>query len=106
MKKEYVFVYITNPDQEVARKLARTLLENRLIACANMFPIRSLYWWEGAIEDSEEVVLICKTERRLFEEVKELVRKAHPYTCPCIVALGLEEGNEEFLDWISTTVKG
>lgn len=101
----FVFVYITCESLDVARKIARHLLEKRLIACANIFPVRSLFWWEGKIEECNEFVIIVKTKAERFKELREEVKKIHSYSVPCICAFVVEEGNREFLEWIEKTVE-
>jgi periplasmic divalent cation tolerance protein len=94
-----VFIYITNPTKTIAKKIAKHLLKKRLIACANIFPINSLYWWGGKICDEKEFVLIAKTAEEKFEEVKEEVEKMHPYSVPCITKI-LVEPNKKYLNWL------
>lgn len=100
----FVFIYITTPDMEQARNLASHLLKNRLVACANIFPIKSIYWWKGKIEDSDEVVLIVKTRKENWDKVKTAVKKLHPYDTPCITKLDAE-ANKEFENWIFEETK-
>ena len=97
-----ILVYITVPTAEEGEAIARFLLEQRLIACANLMPsIKSLYWWEGKIDQSEEVVVIAKTRAPLFDKVKAAVCEKHSYECPCIVALPIADGHAPFLAWIA-----
>ncbi len=101
----FIFVYITCESFDEARKIARHLLEKRLIACANIFPIRSLFWWESKIEECNEFAIIAKTKAEKFKELREEVKKIHSYSIPCICAFVVEEGNRDFLDWIEKTVE-
>jgi periplasmic divalent cation tolerance protein len=101
----FIFVYITAKDFDEARKIARHLLEKKLIACANIFPVRSLFWWEGKIEECVEFVVIVKTKAEKFKELREEVKKIHSYSVPCICSFVVEEGLREFLDWIDKTVE-
>lgn len=94
-----IFLYITNPSEEEAKKLARILLEKKLIACANMFPIRSLYEWEGEMKDDQEIVLICKSAEDRFEDIKKTVQENHSYDVPCITKLDAE-ANDSFSRWV------
>ncbi|RLG70152.1 MAG: divalent-cation tolerance protein CutA [Candidatus Iainarchaeum archaeon] len=94
-----IFVYITNPSKEDAIKIAKHLLEKRLIACANIMPISSLYWWEGKIAEENEFLLIGKTTAEKFEQVKEAVKQIHPYRIPCIAKIDVE-ANKEFEAWL------
>lgn len=95
------FLYITVGSAEEAASIARVLLDDRLIACANIIDgATSLYRWEGKIADEKEAVMIAKTREDLVEKVIERVRELHSYDCPCIVALPIVSGNPAFLDWI------
>ena len=100
-----IFIYITNPNIEEAKRISRYLLEKRLIACANIFPITSMYWWEGEIEEGEEVVLIAKTVESKYESVKNAVSEIHTYDIPCIAKLDVSI-NEQYSDWIRREVTG
>ncbi len=96
-----VFLYITVGSAGEAASIARDLLDDRLIACANIIDgATSLYRWEGKIADEKEAVMIAKTRGDLVEKVIERVRELHSYDCPCIVALPIIDGNPAFLDWI------
>jgi periplasmic divalent cation tolerance protein len=96
----YSLVYVTAKDEEEARKIANHLLDKHLIACANMFPIKSLYWWKGTIQDDDEVALIMKTQKRNVESIISHVKAIHSYEVPCIEFLHFEDGNPEYLEWI------
>ena len=100
----FVFIYITNPTKQEARKVAKHLLKKRLIACANIFPISSLYWWKGKIIDEKESVLIAKTIEANFEKVKKEVEKIHSYTIPCIVKIPVSS-NKKYFDWLRGEIK-
>lgn len=98
-----IFIYITNPTKEEAKKIAKHLIEKKLIACANIFPINSLYKWEDKIKDENEFVLIAKTTEDNFEEVKNEVEEMHSYSTPCIVKIPVSS-NKKYLDWIKETI--
>jgi len=99
--KGFRTVYVTAKSRAEARKLATLMLDMRLAACANIFPIESIYWWKGKMENSREVALIFKTTAvRVRRLVREL-RKAHSYAVPCIVTWPIQEGNSDYLKWIS-----
>lgn len=98
---EAVLVYITHDDVEKAKALGRALVEERLVACANLFDsMTPIYRWEGKVCEGQEVVLIAKTRASLIEELTACVRERHDYDCPCVVALPIAGGNPEFLRWI------
>jgi periplasmic divalent cation tolerance protein len=95
------FVYITVGNQSEALVIGRTLVEERLAACINVLPaMTAVYWWEGDIEQSFEVVLIAKTKEELVPELIERVKRLHSYGCPCIVSWPIQTGNQAYLDWI------
>jgi periplasmic divalent cation tolerance protein len=97
---DYIIVMVTAPEKE-APSLARTLVEERLVACVNLVPgLRSLYWWQGKMEDEPEVLCIMKTRGALFDALRDRVRELHSYTVPEIIALPIIRGNEPYLEWI------
>jgi len=100
----FIVVYITHPDMTTARRIASHLLEKRIIVCANFIPITSIYWWEGKIEDTCEVVSIVKTRKENWPRLKAEVEKTHPYKVPCIMKL-TAEANKKFEDWIRSETK-
>ena len=99
-----IFVYITNPSKEVARKIAKHLLKKKLVACVNIFPINSLYWWKDKITEDKEFVLIAKTTDGNFERVKREVEEMHPYEVPCIVRIQADS-NKKYYDWLKSVLK-
>lgn len=107
MNNENVFctVLITaQPDQ--AATIARTLVEEKLAACVNILsPIRSIYCWEGKLCDDQETLLVVKTKRSLFEELRSQVIKLHSYQVPEIIALPIVEGHQSYLDWLNKAVR-
>ncbi len=95
------FVYITASSEEEAARIGKRLVEDRLVACANIIgSIRSFYWWEGKIQEDQEAVVIVKTREELMERLMDAVRSLHSYECPCVVSLPIVEGNPDFLRWI------
>jgi periplasmic divalent cation tolerance protein len=100
VSEEFVIALSTFPDEETARKIARELVESALVACANIVPsVRSIYFWEGKIEESAEVLGIFKLTR--FEEFQTRLRALHPYDVPEIIQLKIAGGSPEYLRWIS-----
>lgn len=95
------FVYITCATAQEAENIGTVLVERRLAACVNILGgMRSLYWWEGKVEQGEETVLIAKTRTELVDELTEAVRAMHGYEVPCVAAMPITGGNPDFLDWI------
>jgi periplasmic divalent cation tolerance protein len=96
-----VFVYTTYPSIVEAEAAGRKLVENRLCACVNILPgMVSLYWWQGAIERGDEVVMIIKTRAGLAEEVRGAVREMHSYATPAILVLPIESVDPDYHAWI------
>ena len=97
-----IFVYVTARDREEALAIGRALVEESLAACANVIePMRSIYWWQGKIEEAMEAVLIVKSREALLEPLTERIKTLHSYDCPCVVALPITGGNADYLAWIA-----
>lgn len=95
-------IYVTTATAADALSLGRTLVGERLIACANVIPaIASVYWWEGAVEEGGEAAMVAKTRDDLVEAVIARVRALHAYRTPCVVAVPIAAGNPDFLNWIA-----
>jgi len=101
-------VYVTFATHEEAARVASAVVEERLAACVNLHaPIRSFYWWEGKVQDEQEVAVVMKTQSTRVAELIDRVKALHSYDCPCVVALPIQAGNPAFLDWIrSETASG
>ena len=97
-------VYITCKDEKEAVKISRHLLNKRLIACSNMHPIRSMYLWQGKIQDEKEFVIIAKTKEKNYKKIKEEVLRLHSYDAPCILKIDAE-ANESYQKWVNKEVK-
>ncbi len=98
-------VYVTTASKKEAENISRTLVEEKLIACANIFPIRSIYLWKEKVQKEEEVAMFIKTKAKLVDEVIKRVKELHSYEVPCIVSLTVEKGYIEFLKWIDESTK-
>jgi periplasmic divalent cation tolerance protein len=94
---------ITNaPDREVALTIARELIERRLAACVNVLGrCDSVYRWQGQLETAREVPLLIKTRTAVYPDVEAAIRKLHPYELPEIVAVRIERGLPEYLQWVT-----
>ena len=99
----FIIVYITHSSEEDAQKVSNHLLEKKMVACANIFPIASMYWWKGTVEKEGEVVSIVKTIPALWNTVKTEVEKIHPYGTPCIMKIEAE-ANDTYEAWIAGEV--
>lgn len=97
-----LLVITTLPDADSAHKLATALVEQGLAACVNILaPCRSVYRWQGKVEDSTEVPLLIKTTDARYAALEAAIRAAHPYELPEIVAVGMDRGSPEYLAWVA-----
>jgi len=104
MNAQHIVVLITSKDKKEAEKIARGLLEAKLIACANIIDgIQSLFWWQGKIDSSKEVLLVIKTKNILFKKVSTKVKFLHSYQTPEIIALPIVHGSKDYLGWINSS---
>ena len=99
-------VLTTAGSAEEARKIARNLVEQRLAACVNIVPeIRSIYRWQGAVEEAGEWLLVIKTTAKNFERIREAIRQLHSYELPEYICLAIEDGSQDYLEWIAESTK-
>lgn len=99
---EYCLVLCTCPEGDTAKSLAETLVGEHLAACVNILPgLTSVYAWQGAVESSLESLLLMKTERQVYPRLETRLRELHPYQLPEIVAIDIERGLPDYLNWIS-----
>jgi periplasmic divalent cation tolerance protein len=104
MNDEAGVVTISAPPRE-AENLARILVEKRAAACAQMIPgVQSVYWWKGAVQTDEEVLLVVKTMKSKLGDIAALLKEHHPYELPELVFLPLQGGLEDYIAWIRQSV--
>lgn len=100
-----VLVYITAADEEEALRLGRLLVEENLVACANVVPrLLSCFRWEGRVQQEEESLLLAKTRSELVSAIVDRVKAVHSYEVPAVLALEIKEGNPDFLQWVEREV--
>ena len=103
--QRFYTVLVTAPDIEVARKVAKAVLTERVAACANIVPqIESHYWWDGELETAEEALIVFKTTRHNLDSLEVIVLREHPYDTPEIVCTEIARGNERYLQWVEDSV--
>jgi periplasmic divalent cation tolerance protein len=104
---ENVVVFITTPSEEEAAGIARTLVEEKLAACVNIITgIRSIYSWEGRVEDDSEMLLVVKTREALFDRLASRVKELHSYAVPEVIAMPIVKGLTDYTDWIGEVTAG
>lgn len=94
-----VLIYITSPSRQKSREMASHLISRRLIACANIFEMESIYRWKGDVANEPEFVLLAKSTEDKYEEIKSEIESVHPYDVPCIIRIPVE-ANKEYLGWV------
>jgi periplasmic divalent cation tolerance protein len=102
-----LFIYITTSGAEEAMEIGRKLVEEKLAACANIIRgMETVYRWKGEVVSDSETVLILKTTDARYAELEARVKKLHSYEVPCIIAMPVELGSTEYLDWIADETGG
>lgn len=95
-------VLCTVPDREVARRIARTLVDEKLAACVNIVPgLHSTYRWQGAVESADEVLLLVKTTAVRFASLRDRLVALHPYELPEVIAVDVAAGLPAYLEWVA-----
>ena len=106
MKDSYIVIFVTAKDKKEAEKIIQELLNEHLIACANIVsPVTSFFWWVGKIDRAEECLLVMKSRQDLFEEVALKVKGLHSYEVPEVLALPIVEGSKAYFDWMSVVLR-
>ncbi len=101
-----MLVLTTVDKEDLAQALATELVERRLAACVNIFPLgASIYRWKGQVHRDREYMLLIKTSAHLFKDVRDTIRELHTYELPDVIALPIAVADESVLEWISSTVR-
>jgi len=102
---EALLVLTTCPDEAVAGRIARELVEGGLAACVSQMPgLRSTYRWKGRVEDEPEVLLLIKTVATRFQDLEMRLKSLHPYEVPEIIAVPIARGSLDYLSWLRTAL--
>ncbi|PVX24218.1 MAG: cytochrome C biogenesis protein CcdA [Candidatus Bathyarchaeum sp.] len=97
----YIIVLMTTSNKQEAKNIVKVLLEERLIACANIVEsVSSFFWWKGKIEEEKEVLVFMKSQENLFDKLSKKVQELHGYDVPEILALPITRGSQSYLDWM------
>ena len=102
---EFAIVYITAANAAEAERIGAALLTERLAACVNIIPVKSIYWWEGAVTRGDEAVIIAKTLAAKIPLLNDRVRSLHSYTTPAIVAVPLLHVDRDFAKWLEENLE-
>ena len=107
MKDKFIIIFVTTATAEEAEKISRILVEEKLAACGTiMAGLRSIYFWEGKIEDAKESMMVIKTKTSRFKKIEKRVRSLHSYSVPEIVAVPVVQGSKTYLKWVKENSKG
>lgn len=99
-----IIVLCTCPTLDAARDLARQVVGERLAACVNIVPaVTSVYRWQGQIQEDAEILLVIKTTRARYEVLEQTLRGLHPYELPEVIAVPVDRGSNEYLQWLSAS---
>jgi len=102
----YQIIFCTCPSDEIAKLIATTLVKNKLAACVNIIPnVMSIYQWDKQVMCDSEVKLVIKSTEKLFPLIESSIKALHPYDTPEIIAMNIQQGNEEYLHWINESTK-
>ncbi len=101
----FSIVYITAGSMEEAKSIGKTLVEERLAACVNIFPITSIFRWKDKIDEAEEFGMFVKTKTDRVEDLEKRVKQLHSYEVPCVISIKLDRGSADYLEWIKECVE-
>lgn len=102
----YIVVFITAANKKEADKIAKRLVEQKLVACVNIIDkVKSVFWWEKKINGSKEVLLILKSKKARFNKIVRLVKFLHSYEVPEIIALPIIAGEKKYLRWLDDSIR-
>ena len=105
MTETIFLVFCTVQEVEEAKAIAQTLLRKKLAACCNIIPaVQSVYYWEGEIKESKEVLMIIKTTQKSYEQLEKEIKMIHSYSVPEIIATKIETGSTAYIDWVLESV--
>ncbi|MEI6092691.1 MAG: divalent-cation tolerance protein CutA [bacterium] len=101
-----IVVLVTVPSKQDAENISKTILDKKICACVNIVDgVKSFFYWKEKIENSEEFLLIIKTNKQNYQKLEDNIKKIHPYTVPEIIALPIILGSADYLEWLNDTVK-
>lgn len=100
-----IIIYTTCPTRKEAEKIALVLMRERLVACVNMWPINSIYWWEKKIERASEWVLLCKTREALAKKIEDRIRALTSYQLAVIEQWEVKRAYKGVLKWVNEVTR-
>ncbi len=102
-----VVILVTTPTIDEARKIGNALVEEKLIACANIIPqVESIFYWQDKVCNEKEALMVIKTRKKLIEKIIKRVKALHSYSVPEVIALPIIEGSKDYIKWVKEVTKG
>ena len=102
---DFIIILSTAASAEEATKIAEQLVADRVVACVNILPgMQSVYWWKDSIQKESEVLMIMKTTKEKFSEVQRTIQSAHSYEVPEVISFSIEQGSEDYLKWLESSL--
>ncbi|MEI6380370.1 MAG: divalent-cation tolerance protein CutA [Cyanobacteriota bacterium ELA615] len=101
----HILVLVTTASKEESELIAAALVESRLAACVNIFPISSIYRWQGQIQSDSEYQLFIKTDIQLFSDIEAKIKELHSYSVPEIIAIDIVAGSRSYLNWLGESLR-
>ena len=102
-----VVILVTTPTIDEARKIGNALVEEKLIACANIIPqVESIFYWQDKVCNEKEALMVIKTKKKLIEKIIKRVKALHSYTVPEVIALPIIKGSKDYIKWVKEVTKG
>ncbi len=99
-----VFIYTVCENIAQAKELGRKIIKARVAACVNIWPIESIYFWEGKLTEGQEAVLLIKTNEQKFADIENFLKKYHTYSTPIIASINVDRLNREYKEWMSARI--
>ena len=106
MNRNYIIILVTAKDKQQAEKISLSLINERLIACANIInPVTSFFHWTGKVDNAEECLIVMKSRLDLFAQVEAYVKRLHTYEVPEVLALPIVDASKAYSDWLGMVLK-
>ena len=101
MKDDFILTLTSTDEEEVSRKISKKLIEEKACACVNIIPkVERHYFWNGKLQKSNEWLIMIKSQRKYYKRIESIIKKLHNYEVPEIISIKIDQGSNEYLEWI------